>query len=275
MNIIKQMKTTGFVITQCLLVLLIVGNVFFARAQEQDTIIPIDKNPEDILRNVKPRSFISGFNFWQDDFTGHWAGLDFGFNTFINTDYSGYDTEFMKSDLFSSNSTYVNFIQQSIGVQKNRNTIGLVTGLGLHLQSYRLKKNTTLHLNEFGVIEPRYLYFDQNQKSKFSMVSLIIPLLAEFQIPINHYENRFYISAGTYISFRMSSHTKIKYRSDRKEKLKIPGQYSIHNYKYGAMLRAGYRWINIYATYDLIPLFENNKGPELTPFTFGITLVRF
>ena len=26
---------------------------------------------------------------------------------------------------------------------------------------------------------------------------------------------------------------------------------------------------------DMVPLFKENKGPELTPFTFGVTLLRF
>ena len=217
-----------------------------------------------------------GFNFWQDKFTGHWAGIDFGFNSFLYRDYTGYDSEFMDNDIFRSNSTYINLIQQSIGFQSNRNTIGLVTGLGLHLQSYRLDKNTTIVRMANGRIESSSLdYFDQNQKSKLSLVSLTIPLLAEFQMPVNHYENRLYLSGGFFAGFRLNSHTKIKYRVDRKEKLKVPGHYSLQDIKYGIMARAGYRWVNIFATYDLTPFFKENKGPVLYPFSFGVTFIRF
>ena len=246
-------------------------------SQETDTIVPVDQKPEKILRKIDIQKMTGhGFNIWEDKFTGHWAGIDFGFNGFANAEYSDYQNEFMDNDLLRSNSTFINFFQQSIGLQHNRNTIGLVTGIGLQLKSYRLDKNTTIRRNNNGLIQPETLYFDQNQKSKLSIVSLVVPLLAEFQIPVNHYENRMYLSGGFYGGIRLSSHTKIKYRIDgKKEKLKVPGHYSIHDFKYGAMFRAGYRWVNVFATYDLVPLFRNEKGPEITPFTFGVTLIQF
>ena len=260
--------------------LLLTGLIFLARnsySQENDTIVPLREDPHRILRKMDIRQLSNnGFNFWQDKFSGNWAGVDFGVNGFINPDYSGYSSDFMENDLLRSNSTFINLIQQSIGLQRNRNTIGLVTGIGLHLQSYRLDKNTTIRENDNGVIEPEILWFDQNQKSKLSLVSLMVPLLAEFQIPIRHYDNRLYISGGVYGSWLLSSHTKIKYRADgEKEKLKVPGKYSIHDLKYGVMFRTGYRWVNLFATCDLVPLFIEDKGPRIIPFSIGISLIRF
>ncbi|MDD4143492.1 MAG: outer membrane beta-barrel protein [Prolixibacteraceae bacterium] len=245
-------------------------------SQVTDTIVPVDKDPEKILRKIDIQEISKqGFNFWQDEFSGHWAGIDFGFNSFINKDYANYNSEFMNNNLLLSNSTFINLIQQSIGLQHNRNTIGLVTGIGLHLQSYHLNQNTTIRRLESGMIEPEILVFDHNQKSKLSVVSLVLPILTEFQIPLKHYENRIYFSAGPYMGYRLSSHTKIKYRVEgKKEKLKVPGHYSLHDLKYGLMVRTGYRWINLFASYELVPLFKKDKGPQLTPVTFGITLIR-
>jgi hypothetical protein len=220
-----------------------------------------------------------GFNFWQDKFKGHFAGVDFGLNTFVDASYSGYSTSqagFMKNDLIRSNSLFVNFLSQSLGLQSNRNTIGLVTGLGLQLQSYRLGDNTTIEKSPDGKIIPQTLVFDDNQKSKLSSVYLIAPLLAEFQVPVKHYANRLYISAGIYGGLRLNSHTKIKYRADgKKEKLKTPDDFSLNTFKYGLEARIGYRWINFFATYDLSPLFKDNLGPKLTPVTFGVALLSF
>lgn len=258
-------------------IVFIVGMLFsvFSRAQN-DSIVPIKEDPEKILRKIDVRHLTrSGFNFWYDDFSGHLAGIDFGFNMFVKPDYSGYEYDFLENDVLRSNSAYVNLIQQSIGLQRNRNTIGLVTGMGLQLQSYRLEQNVTIVL-ENGRVIPKTLSFDQNQKSKFSIVSLMLPLLAEFQIPLKNYQNRIYLSGGLYGGLRLSSHTKIKYRSEgKKEKLKTPGHYALQDFKYGLMVRAGYRRANVFATYELVPLFRENKGPVLTPVTFGITLVSF
>jgi hypothetical protein len=272
----KHRKKTVFFIRLILMGLVIVFFSFGLKAQN-DTIVPVDEDPEILLRKINIRDFTDGgFNFWNDDFSGHWAGVDFGFNLFVNQDYSGYSSDFMENDIFRSNTTHLNFIQQSIGLQRNRNTIGLVTGLGLQLKSYRLEQNTTIERRENGRIEPQILYFEQNQKSKLSIVSLMVPLLAEVQIPLNHYKNRVYISGGAFGGIRLGSHTKIKYRVDgKKEKLKTPGHYSLQDFNYGLMVRAGYRWVNVFVAYELTPFFKEGMGPQLTPVTFGITLISF
>ncbi|PIF05322.1 MAG: hypothetical protein CSA36_07310 [Draconibacterium sp.] len=245
-------------------------------AQQSDSIVPIKKDPEVLLRKINIKSVTKhGFNFWQDDFTGHWAGIDFGFNTFVNTDYTGYDTEFMKSNLFRSNSLYINLIQQSIGLQANRNTIGLVTGLGVQFKGYRLDRNTTFERQPNGRIVPVVLTYNDNQRSKLSLIYLTLPLLAEFQVPVKHYNDRFYFSGGLFMGYRVSAQTKVIYRVDKKEKLKIPDSFSTPKLKYGVMVRAGYRWINLFATYDFQPFFKEGLGPQLTPLTFGFTILGF
>ncbi len=268
-NIFKYI--IGGRITFLFLVLLSSNNLW----AQNDTIVPIDADPEEFLKDFDLREYrYSGFNLWNDNFNGHWAGFDFGFNTFIREDYSDYSERFMDNDVFRSNSAYLNLIQKNFGLQRNRNTIGLLTGIGIQLQSYRLENNTTLERLEDGTIVPQTLFFDHNQKSKFSIVSLIVPFLSEFQIPVNHYNNRIYISGGLYGGYRLGSHTKIKYRSEgKKEKLKTPGHYSLQDFKYGVMVRAGYRWFNVFGTCELVPLFKEGKGPVLTPVTFGVTLI--
>lgn len=256
-----------------LLISTILLNITVSFAQETDTIVPIRKNAEEILKKINLNS--DGFNFWKDDFSGHWAGIDLGFNTFLNPDYTGYEKEFMKNDILRSNSFYLNLIQQSIGLQRNRNNFGLVTGLGIQLHYYSLDDNTTIEKNADEVIVPKEFNYSENQKSKLFVYSVTLPVLAEIQIPINNYRNRFYFSSGMYFSYRIGSYTTIKYRVDEKHKLKITDNYSLQNFKYGIMARTGYRWINFFATYELTPFFKENKGPELTPFTFGITLLGF
>lgn len=249
-------------------------------AQEKDSTLTGKSNSHKSL-NISDLQDLTkdGFNFWQDKFSGHFAGIDFGLNSFLNKDYSAYNSDqanFMDIDIIRSNSLFINVINQSFGLQFNRNTVGLVTGLGLQLQSYRLNKNITIEKMPDGRIIPKTLVFEDNQKSKFSSMYLIVPLLAEFQVPIKNYANRYYFSAGVYGGLRISSQTKIKYRIDRKkEKLKTPDDFSLQNFKFGLMARMGYRWINVFATYDLTPFFKENLGPELTPVTFGVTLVKF
>ncbi len=246
---------------------------FNSFASDNDTIVPIRKNAEEILKNLNLNS--GSFNFWEDKFVGHWAGIDLGFNTFLNKDYTGYESEFMKNEMIRSSSWNLNLIQQSIGLQRNRNNFGLVTGIGLEYQYYRLNDSTTIERNENDVIVPKHFFLGDNQRSKLFLFSVTLPLLAEIQIPINNYRNRLYFSSGMYFSYRIVSYTKVSYRTGQMHRLKITDNYSLQNFKYGLMFKTGYRWINFYAKYELTPFFKKDKGPELTPFVVGITLLRF
>jgi len=220
-----------------------------------------------------------GYNFWEDEFKGHWAGIELGINGFANSDYSLYPSEennFLQNTMLLSNTLNLNILQYSMGLQQTRTTIGLVTGLGISFQGYRIDDNTTISLDENQKVQPKYLNLSSSQKSKVAMVNLEIPLLVEFQIPIKNYANRLYFSAGLTGVKRLETHTKVKYRKDgKREKLKSPGNYSVRDYKVAGTIRIGYRWVNLFASYDLVTLFYDYKGPVLYPFSIGVRLISF
>lgn len=249
-----------------------------AYAQVSDSIIVLQSHSGRLsgLINIQD---LQKDNERNDSFEGHWAGVEFGFNGFGGADYSMYpETEqhFLDNDMLQSNSLNLNIWQYSKGIQQSRNNIGLISGFGLSFQSYHLDHNTTLSVDENSKIHPEVMFFDSSQKSKLSTFYLDIPLLIEFQIPISHVSNRLYFSAGLTGSKRLETHTKVKYRRDgKREKLKSPGDYSMKDYKVAATLRMGYRWVNVYATCDLAPLFEDRRGPVLYPFSVGFRLLSF
>lgn len=266
-------------LARCLLIfcglVIAFSNALWAQT-DSDTIVPYRGNTAKLLRKIDIRKMTkSGLHFWEDEFSGHWAGVDFGFNMFLNEDYSGYSTDFMNNDVLRSNSCYINFVQQSVGLQRNRNTIGLVTGIGVRFYSYRLNDDVSITLDENNIVQPQELDAGTIKKSKLGLVSLMVPLLAEFQLPINNYRNRAYISCGVFGELKLNSHTKVKFEDEQSEKLKVVDHFSIRDFSYGIMLRTGYRRINLHATYNLSEFFVAGKGPELTPFSFGITLLRF
>lgn len=278
MKHIFHLATYYSIRTFFLILIFTFAGVFSTYSQVPDSVTVIRENPEKLLKNLRIQNITTGgFNIWNDDFSGHWAGLDFGLNTLLDRNLENNYPVFLEHDIIRSNSLYVNFMQQSIGLQQTRNTIGLVTGLGVQFKSYRLNKNTTIEQLPDGRIEEKSLFFDINQKSKFSAVYLLAPLLLEFQVPVSHYANRFFIAGGMVAAYRLSSHTKIKYNADRnKEKLKTPGNYSLQNFRYGLMMRMGYRQFQVFVNYDLVPLFqEDARVQDVYPFTFGITLLSF
>lgn len=251
-----------------------------AVGQSQDSIIVLQNRAGRLSGLIDIQDLINeGSNDWGNDFDGHWAGIELGINGFAKADYSLYaaeDQDFLSYDWLRSNGLHLNAIQYSRGLQANRNTIGLVTGIGLSLNSYRLDKNTSIELDDRGMVQPLNLYFDSNQKSKLSIVYLEVPLLLEFQVPFREKADRLYISGGINLGRRLTSHTKIKYRIDgKKEKRKSPGAYGLRDFKFAATARIGYRRINLFATYDLTPLFEDLRGPVIYPYSLGVKLISF
>ena len=251
-----------------------------ANAQQKDSVsvgLPMTGNRPNVMHSYGG-VVTDGFNYWEDRFRGHWSGIYFGVNDFSREDYSNYpeeDAGFLDVNLLRSTVMDLNLIQFSRGLQRTRNTIGLVSGIGLGLQTYFLDKNTSLEKSIYKV-EPIKLFYDSNQKSKLSSVYLNVPLLAEFQVPVKNYGNRFYVAAGVVTGIRLSTHTKIKYRVNaKKEKRKMPDDYYLHDVRFSATLRMGYRWVNLFATYDIKPLFKESYGPELYPFSVGIALFSF
>lgn len=264
---------------QTLLILSLVLSTLIVGAQQQDTLNVNRRISGSQPNIIQPHGVVTdGFNYWNDAFQGHWAGIFLGLNGFMNEDYSMYPEEksgFMDVNLLRSTTLNLNLFQFSAGLQRTRNTIGFVSGVGLEMQTYFLDKKTSIEKGSFR-IEPVERYYDSKQKSKFSSIYLNVPLLFEFQVPVKSYGNRIYLGAGVIASKRLSTHTKVKYRqNNKKEKLKTPDDFYMHDFRFSGTVRIGYRFINLYATYDLQPLFIEDKGPELYPFSFGLALFSF
>lgn len=81
------------------------------------------------------------------------------------------------------------------------------------------------------------------------------------------------IAAGPYVGYRVGGRSKYVYREldgggRRKEKLNT-GTY-LSNLRYGLRGEVGVGRFNFFSTYDLNTLFQDGRGPELHPITFGV-----
>ncbi len=232
------------------------------------------------VRIKKVRRWDSETNSYKKpSFRGHWSGFEMGINSFANSDYSNYPAEFddfMDLNLVKSIAVNLNFLQYDISLQKTKTNIGIVTGMGLEWNNYRFDQDITLKEGEDGMIYPDPINPDWSvKKSKLTSLYLTVPLLMEFQIPVKN-DHKLHISAGLIGGLRLGTHTKIKYkRKGNSHKDKDRDDYNLQAFRYSAHARIGYRAINLFATYGMTDLFRKNKGPELTPYTIGLTLVRF
>ncbi len=215
----------------------------------------------------------------REKFKGHFAGVDLGFNGYMA---SGFTTslppedQFMDLNFSKSMTVSLNFLQYSIPFQRNRNTIGAVIGAGWTFSNYRTDSKYIIELDDNGNTIGRPEEDRTVTKNKLSTSFINIPLLFEFQIPTNNDKQRFFISAGGYTGFLVKAHTKVVYDdSGTKTKQKYKGNLNVSPVQYGAMVRLGYSWIKLYATYNFSTLYMKNKGPELYPYSIGLTLTNF
>ncbi|MFC2097576.1 outer membrane beta-barrel protein, partial [Bacteroidota bacterium] len=152
-----------------------------------------------------------------------------------------------------------------------RNYIGIVTGWGLEFNHYSFSDGVTLsNVNNktIATIDNSIDY----KKNRLGTLYLTIPLLMEFQIPVSGEHKRIYVSAGVVGGVRLISRNVQKYKvSGDKVKNKIKDDFNLEGFRYGLTARIGYGDFGAFATYSLTPLFKENRGPELYPFTFGVT----
>lgn len=204
-------------------------------------------------------------------FKGHWAAIEMGVNSFAKVDYKGFTPNFMDLNQNKSFEVGLNFLRYSIGLQKDKRNVGLVTGLGLTFNDYRFSNAYTIE-NDNGIVKPIELNKTGLSKSKLSTTYLTVPLMLEFQIPVNGHDKKLYFSGGVIGGLKVGSHTKYKLNGD---KTKSRDDFNINPFRYGATARFGYKGINLFGTYYFSTFFKNNRGPEMFPFTIGIGLMNW
>lgn len=241
-------------------------------ADQDTTIVRIGKKDVKVIDNEDGTEVRWGKDKHKKDktgkFNGHWEGVELGFNGFDKPDYSLYNgNEFMELNQGKSMEFNLNFYELNIGLAKS--FVGLVSGMGLSFNSYRFENPYTL-VKGPQMTEAVLLDYDNLSKTKLAVSYLNVPLLLEFQIPVNQNEGRLFVNAGLVGGVKLGSHTKVKH-GDIKDKDR--SGFNINQFKYAATARVGYKDVSLFATYSLTPLFQAGKGPELTPFTIGISFL--
>lgn len=229
----------------------------------------------------------------------HWAGVDLGINGFMTSggslDLSNPAhfeqtnpkkvTQFMELDLNKSWTLSINFLELYIPIKNHH--FGIVTGLGTEWNNYELKHNVRLtpqggeyvfdEVNEYnqdytwGVVDTNF----NLTKNRFKTWFVNAPLLLEIN-PGKTRKKTFHLSAGAI--FGLNLQTKMKYKfndNGDSKKVKDKDSFNTNPFRVSLTARAGIGWFNVFATYSLTPLFESGNGPELYPFSVGVTLVGF
>ncbi len=204
-------------------------------------------------------------------FKGHWAGIELGLNNLLDNKHSISRTSseyFMELNSSRSINVNINFMQYSLGFGTDR--MGLVSGMGIEFCNYFFGNDNSITKNN-GYITPIDT-INNLIKSKLTTSYLRIPLILEFQLFGGERSKRAYISLGIVGAMKLGSHTKIVFREEGgKQKSKDNDDFYLNPFRWGITSRLGFKGINVYADYYFTSLFQENKGPELYPFSAGFS----
>jgi hypothetical protein len=225
-----------------------------------------DEESENNWKKLSRKDSIRNYN---EDFK-NWAGFELGVNGLLdykNSLEAPAGASFLELDYSKSIQFGLNLFEKDFHIYKNY--INLVTGFGFDFNHYAFKNNITLN--------PDTTYLSATtdaldyKKNKLNVSYIKAPLLIDINMSKNANKN-FHIAAGVEFAYRIHSVTKQRYDvGDTHFKNKTRDDFNIEPFRYSAVARIGYNNVTIFANYGLNRLFQKNKGPQVYPFTLGVT----
>ena len=144
---------------------------------------------------------------------------------------------------------------------------GIAGGLGFMSQNV----HTNAYIGDTGSASylspiPDSVDLDVNKLS-----SNFITAAVEFRLRSNENNNgnRYKFSAGFLAAFLVQSHIKYEDMNGKIKTFDIP---HLNTFQYGIQARLGYNKFAINGYYSLVPVFQDDEGPEMTPYSIGISL---
>jgi hypothetical protein len=206
----------------------------------------------------------SGFDYW--------AGIDIGMNGYVNADnkLSVTGSPFLELNYVKSLDFGLNLYEKNFHIYKNY--VNLIAGLGFDFNHYSFRNPITLNADS-GYISASTDSLISYHKNKLNITYVEVPLLLMFNTNNEHPKKGFHIGGGVIGGYNIHSVTKQEFTIDGYDfNVKKKDDYNLNPFKLSATVRAGFGGFNLFASYALTSLFEDGKGPQLYPFTVGISL---
>ena len=156
----------------------------------------------------------------------------------------------------------------------NRYRWAIVTGFGFRWTRYHLNGNY-----HFAKVDDHTEIVSgaeglKYKKSKIGITTINMPLLFEWQHP----SEKLFFSVGVVGSVKTWSYSRIEFfdensrNPNKKHKKKLERAMTLRPLTMDFRAQVGTKDFGIYARYSPFSIFQNNKGPELYPLSFGFML---
>ncbi len=148
--------------------------------------------------------------------------------------------------------------------------------LGAAISVHNLHWNAQIPIDTSAITQLIILKNDSNYKvNKFTLSYLEVPFEIRFR---TKGVNTFRVYAGFKYGILLQEHTKFvgdDPYSDNEIKFKEYKHKNVSRYTFGPTLRIGYKWVNLYAAYSMVPIFQKDKGPQMYPISVGISVIPY
>ncbi|GAB3987108.1 hypothetical protein GCM10028807_06110 [Spirosoma daeguense] len=108
------------------------------------------------------------------------------------------------------------------------------------------------------------------QKSKLTVCTIGLPVVPRLTFYNSNGRKVGHFGIGGYVNYRLDSYRKIKEADGTTDRRHY--DFYLNNYRYGLMAHLGIRSFDFFVKYDLSPLFQPGKGPDVRAISFGIGL---
>lgn len=154
-----------------------------------------------------------------------------------------------------------------------KSRFSVAPGIGLGNNNYFMKYGVSS--DSLGTYFNKFSSDIEVKKSKIALSYIDIPIELRFRSAPNKKGSSWKLAAGFKAGLMIQNKWKYKGEdlSNNGENVKFKN-FNIENvnkFRYGVMLRGGYGILNVFAYYSLSDVF-NDKGPRMTPLSFGISI---
>lgn len=210
----------------------------------------------------------------KDSNSAYWSGFEMGFTSLLNSNMSTSPVkgfEYLETDPGKSITVQLNLFERTIPIYKHY--VQLVTGVGIEWNNFRFLHSTVLIPGKDAV--SGFIY--NGSEKAYALSKLVtdyinVPLLLEFNTSSKPKHN-IHLAGGVVVGWLYRDHTKQTYfENGQKIKEKSFDSFNLNPFRYSLSARLGYGNLNVFANYGLNGLFRDGHGPELHPFTIGITI---
>lgn len=203
-----------------------------------------------------------------------WSGFELGINGYMNTNNTfNMDSVNSNWELNYGKSIVVNFNLWEKTYRLVKENITFSTGLGSEINNYRFDKKTRL-LSDTVPVTAIVESDKEYEKTKLVTGFLNVPLYLTFATNELKNGKRIHISPGATLGWRFTSYNKrvINENGDR-TKSRNNDDFNLNPFRVNASVRVGYGSFVLFVNYSINPMFKNNEGPDLMPFSAGIRIV--